>query len=156
MRTCLQAAAALMALATLGWTPRAEALQMELTRSQLCGISDAVVIGHVADMETMWAGDERGGLERRAAVSVERTLHGKAPLGLDLVLPGGELGEYRHWVEDVPHLKVGTRYMLFVEQTDTGWQVLGGESGAVPVLDTSTKGEPVEALAKSLGSCHAK
>lgn len=148
---------AVACVAAAALAPRAEALQLEVTRAELCRVSHAVVVGRVADIDTHWTVGELGGLERRVVLEVSHTLAGSAGRLIDVVLPGGELGDFTHRVEDVPTLKADGTYMLFLEQTDNGWYVLGGEQGAVPVMPRrGFKGEPLDAAIASLEGCHAK
>lgn len=146
--------AAVMAT-TLGWVPTSQAMQMELTRAELCRISDAVVVGEVTDIDTLWAATAEGGLERHAFLSIDTTLKGARSTGAVLVLPGGVLGDYVHWVEDVPELQKGTRYALFLEKTEGGFVVIGGEEGAIVMAtEKSWKGETVDHVRATLEGCH--
>lgn len=158
-RTGVLALAGLFALGALA--PRAHALQMELTRAELCSISHAVVLGQVSDSETLWAANGSGGIERRAFVDTYKVLRGeKAPM-YEVVLPGGQMGELRHWVEDVPNLEIGGQYMLFLARRSPdaggGWEVIGGEGGAVRVAPTGFgKGETIAEALSSLEGCNGR
>lgn len=141
----------------------ASALQMAVTRPQLCAVADAVVLGRVIDMETLWAATAEGGVERHAFVETFQVARGAPAATYEVVLPGGTIGKLRHWVEDVPKLEIDSAYMLFLARTPEGWQVIGGEAGAVPLFAPRPgddglfgKGEiPQDAIA-SLGACNAR
>lgn len=134
---------------------RSEAMQMEVTPSQLCGISDAVVIGDVVDIETAWAAGGSGGVERHVQIAVTDVARGSQQRSVSVLLPGGTIGQLHHFVEDVPELKFGQRYMLFLDQTEAGWQIIGGDAGAVPITTPqSWVGVSRETALSSLGGCH--
>ena len=54
---------ALVTLA-LGLPALSYAVQMKLTRPELCSISHHVVVGEVTDLTTQWASGNEGGIER--------------------------------------------------------------------------------------------
>lgn len=147
-------------VAALTLHPTAHALQMKLTRSDLCKVSDLVVVGTVAHQDTAWAATPEGGLERRTLVSASHTLRGAKVSQAEVLLPGGELNGFRHWVEDVPDLEIGATYLLFLGRTAEGWNVLGGDQGAVRVVTPGTvgfgDGEPLSAVLASVEGCHAR
>ena len=97
--------AALMA-ATLGGATTAHALQMKLTRTELCSVADTVAVVDIVDLETRWAAADNGGIERIAFADVTHAVRG-TDNSVQITLPGGTIGEVRHWVEDVPSLLVG-------------------------------------------------
>jgi hypothetical protein len=155
MRTRL--ALALGLTAVLAPLAPSEAMQLDVSRAELCRISDAVVVGDVVDVETVWAPGEAGGIEHHVRIAVEQVLVGAKSRTVDLVLPGGKLGDLRHWVEDVPELEDGERYLLFLHAKGTTFQVIGGDGGAVRVATPSHPlGESMEAHERDLEGCHAR
>lgn len=148
------AAVAVVALATAG---RSEAMQLPLTRAQLCALSATVVVARVAEVETHWAAGAEGGIERHALLDVERVVKGPTVAGATVLLPGGELENLRHWVEDVPELESDARYVLFLGKLGSAYEVLGGEAGAVQVAsETDWRGEAVDAVIASMEGCDAR
>ncbi|HMV68178.1 MAG TPA: hypothetical protein PKA64_15120 [Myxococcota bacterium] len=150
---------ALIAASVFLFAPRADALQMDLTRAELCRVSTAVVLGRVSDAETLWAANSNGGIERRVFVDTYKTLRGERAPMYEVVLPGGTMGELHHWVEDVPDLEVGAQYMLFLVrrpiEAGGGWDVIGGDGGAVQIAPHGFgKGETVTEAIASLEGCH--
>lgn len=144
--------AAALALAV---TPVAPAMQMDLTPAELCQVADAVVVGRVSDQETLWAAVPEGGLERRAFVDVSKVLRGPASKSVEVVLPGGRIGEFWHWVEDVPVLEQDAWYLLTLARTERGWETIGGERGAVRLaVSGSGQGVPVDHAIAALEGCH--
>jgi hypothetical protein len=150
---------ALAATLALVAGPRADAMQIELTRAELCALSTAVVYGTVTDLDTVWAEGAAGGIERRAFLSVERVVRGPRLSGAEIVLPGGTLGKQWTWVEDVPDLKPDATYVLFLGLRGDGstYEVLGGEAGALRVAPGGLgEGEPLDTIIRSLEACRAK
>ncbi len=146
-------AAGLLAL----WASPSEAMQLEVTRAQLCGVSAAVALVEVGEIETHWASGPDGGIERHALVEVQQVIKGAAPKGATIVLPGGEIENLRHWVEDVPELEVGARYVVFLNKLAEGYEVIGGEAGAIQVASaTDWRGEAVDDVIVSMEGCHAR
>jgi len=141
----------------LAWAAPVGAAQMNLTRGELCAVADLVVVGRVSDLETVWAAIAEGGLERRVLVNVGRTVRGAAPKSVEVVLPGGKMGEFWHWVEDVPSLEVDRTYLLLLSRTERGLEVIGGESGATEIATNgSWRGVSIDEALASLGGCDAR
>jgi hypothetical protein len=137
--------------------PSSYAAQQRVDRPTLCSISTAVVVAEVTSIETQWTAGERGGIERRAWLSVLQTAHGEPKDTLEIILPGGSIGEISQWVEDVPKLKLDTPYLLFLGTYQERLQIIGGDKGAIPIATkTGTTGEPLPEALKSLGGCRAR
>lgn len=142
-------------IAPLWLVGSAGALQLALTREQLCAMSDLVAVVELTGIEHRWATD--GGIERQADLTVQRVVHGPEVDDLSLVLPGGTMGELTLWIEDVPELVEHQPYLVLLKRHDTlGWTFLGGDGGAIPLaLADGHAGEPLQAALASLGSCDA-
>lgn len=133
----------------------ASAGQVAVPRDALCGIADTVALVSITHVETRWAAGD--GIERIARATVERVLRGDKRASFDVTLPGGTLGELTHWVEDVPKLAAGVRYVLFLDPAEKGWTVVGGEAGAVRIAsERSWRGEPIAPVLAELGGCLAR
>lgn len=133
------------------------AMQLELSRPELCGLAERVVIGEVTSGETLWAEGDTGGILRRVWLASERQLRGSGPDTVEIVLPGGTIGDVTHTVEDVPELDVDGRYLLFLSRNEAGsWQVIGGEQGAVRIQPPQGgDGERFVDALVSVGRCDA-
>lgn len=133
----------------------AEAVQIELSRPELCALSHHVVIGEVTDLETRWTTASGGGIERIVHVAVTDRIRGERTQSLEVTLPGGQIGDVGHWVEDVPRLMVNGRYLLFLATAmDGSLQVIGGEHGAVRITSPGARvGEPLERVRASVEVC---
>lgn len=146
-----------LALSALLASP-AHALQPEMTLGEVCEISDYVILGEVTSGETRWASHAPdGAIERIRWVRPIDVLRGRIQGTVEVVLPGGTMGELTHWVEDVPELLTNTQYVLFLYETDNGLQIIGGEQGAQRVARSATeKGMTLEAIRKELEVCRAR
>lgn len=151
MRRCLLPLALLLA------APLAQALQMDLTRPELCELSHQVVVGEVTDLETRWTDEVGGGIERVVHVAVADRIKGGRGDGdsVEVVLPGGEIDGLGHWVEDVPRLLVNGRYLLFLAPAlDGTLQVIGGDFGAVRITPEGSRiGETLDKATASVEVC---
>lgn len=136
----------------------AHALQPEMTLGELCEISDFVVTGEVTSGETRWASHApEGAIERIRWIKLDDVLRGGIQGTVEVVLPGGTMGDLTHWVEDVPVLMTNARYLLFLYEADGGLQVIGGEQGAVRIARTDTEqGASLERLRDELEDCRAR
>lgn len=149
----------LMSWALTAFLPySAQALQLEMSRGELCQYSDLVVVGEVTSGETRWASNApEGAIERLRWVHVDDVVRGQASGTLEVVLPGGTMGDLTHWVEDVPELMTNARYLLFLHEIDGGLQIIGGERGAVRIARSETEqGERLDALLEELEVCRAR
>ncbi len=144
--------------AALAATP-ALALQQELSRAELCSIADVVVIAEATSYEVVWDDGDDGAILTRVWLAPLKTVRGEEPETIELILPGGEIGDVRFTVEDTPERPtLDKRYLLFLRSgPDGAAKVLGGEAGAVRIADPGEdEGERyIEALA-SVGGCHAE
>lgn len=148
----------LLVLLALAWVPPASAAQMQLTRLELCELADVVVMAEVTSYEVVWDEGDDGGILTRVWFAPLADVTGAVPDTVELLLPGGKIGEVRHSVEDVPERpQLDKRYLLFLSRgADGSFSIVGGLAGAVRIADVGeNKGERyIEALA-SVGACHA-
>ena len=138
-------------------SPGTFAAQQRVDRPSLCSVAAAVVVAEVTTIETQWAAGERGGIERRAWLSVLKTAHGDPKDTLEIILPGGSMGQISQWVEDVPSLQLDRPYLLFLGTHQDRLHIIGGDQGAIPI--SMAPGSPGESMAEalnSLGGCRAK
>jgi len=148
----------LVGFSLLGALP-ALAMQLQVTRPQLCGISSAVVLAETTSSEVRWSTQAGGGIETVVWASVERTLHGDAPGTVQLMMPGGTIGDIGMGQSDTPELDIDRRYLLFVQQSGTDWKVIGGDQGAIllegGVAGVPGQGEATDLAVASVSACVA-
>jgi hypothetical protein len=136
--------------------PAGLAMQQQVDRPTLCSLAKLVVVAEPTTIETQWATGDRGGIERRAWLSVHQTVRGKAPDTIEIILPGGTMGEISQWVEDVPKLELDRPYLLFLGTHNERLLPIGGEQGAIPLaIAPNKRGEDLANALKSLGDCRA-
>lgn len=146
--------ACVLVLGSLAAAP-ARAMQVQLSRPELCARSGRVVIGEVTSAAAEWAEGRGGKIVTRADVLVSRTLVGRAG-DVEVLLPGGELGGLRYVVEDAATLVPDATYLLLLVEGAGGWQVQGGGQGAIMLSDAQGRVVATEAAAvASLGGCGA-
>ncbi len=130
------------------------AAQMRVNREQLCGVSDLVVLAEVTSGETRWATGPAGAIERVRWLHVHDLVRGATGDTIEVILPGGTIGGTGHWVEDVPELLGNTTYLLFLDAVGEGFQVIGGDQGAIRVARRpGERGEPVADVLASVEVC---
>lgn len=140
--------------AAVGFVPPSHAAQLELSRPELCAIAELVVLAEVTSGETRWADDESGGIERVRWLHVHEVVSGKAPSTVEVILPGGTMGDLTHWVEDVPELLSNATYLLFLSHVDGDLQVIGGDQGAVRIGTRDEQaGEPKQKALSTVEVC---
>ncbi len=106
--------------------------RMDLGVSDLREASDVRVLAEVTSSEVRWAEGPEGGLETVVWLA---PIDATRAVGEDLavVLPGGTLGDYVHWVEHVPRFELDRRYVLFLEERPQGPRIVAGDQGVLPV-----------------------
>jgi hypothetical protein len=131
---------------------------MELTRPELCSVSHKVVIGEVVNLHTQFTGSDNRSIERIVQVVVEDAVMGPIGKRVEVVLPGGMIGDQGHWVEDVPKLMVNGRYLLFIATAMDGKdKIVGGDQGAVRITaEGSRVGETLAEATASVEVCRAQ
>jgi hypothetical protein len=148
----------LLLVGLTAYSPESEALQLDLTREEICQVVPTVVVATVGDLETLWAPGIEGGLETRVWLSEISSIKGAGFAAGELVLPGGTLGELTHWVEDVPTLQLGQSYMFFLTTDLEGeTRLVGGARGAVMIRQQDNgPGELLDSALDSLGGCDVR
>jgi len=141
------------------------ASQMNVSRTELCGVSDLVVVAEVTSGETRWATGPAGSIERVRWLHVHDLVRGSTGDTIEVILPGGTIGATGQWVEDVPELLGNTTYLLFLDAiesttsspgkaSDSSFHVVGGEQGAIRVARRAgERGEPLADVLASVEMC---
>jgi hypothetical protein len=111
----------------------ASALQPANDLASRVQTADLIVLAEPVSSECVFVTGTDWLLETRVTLAPRETWKGEPPTELELVLPGGELGELGVIVEDVPTLTVGQPTVLLLADTPVGWVVVGGEAGAIDV-----------------------
>lgn len=127
---------ALLATLLFGTVQVAAAAVLPLTVDQLASRADAIVIAKVHSNKSRAGkgghGVERAGIVTDTRLQISRVLKGDRPKEFDLTQPGGELGDTRLLVSDLPEFSLGERCILFLN-SDGG--VVGGYQGKLEIVD---------------------
>jgi len=130
------------------------AAQHQVSRAELCEVSDLVVVAEVTSGETRWATGAAGAIERVRWLHVHDLVRGAAGETVEVLLPGGTIGATGQWVEDVPELLGNTTYLLFLDAVGASFQVIGGDQGAIRVARRpGERGEPLADVLASVEVC---
>ncbi len=84
----------------------------------LARAADAIVIGTVADLETVAGGD--GAIDTLVTIDVERAVKGRVGTRVTLKQAGGQIGERGLWIAGSPRFVRGERQMLFLSAARDG------------------------------------
>ena len=84
----------------------------------LARAADAIVIGTIADLETVAGGD--GAINTLVTIDVERAVKGRVGARVTLKQPGGLIGERGLWIAGSPRFVRGERQMLFLSAARDG------------------------------------
>lgn len=127
----------LVIASTVGCGPGAEALTVpsqsteglveKLTIEELTGRADSILVGEVTDI-TCYQEDE-GNIYTQVIVCVEQTIKGEAQGEVVIRVPGGEVDGLTLWVEDTPSFRLGERAVVFLEEGEGIFSVVGGFQG---------------------------
>lgn len=127
------------------------ALQLAIDRPTLCAHASAAIVGEVTSRQSQWSQGPIGGIETLFDISVERVVHGQAPVDLSVMVPGGNVDGIHQNVEDSAPLQIDRRYLLLIKLGEDGrYTVFGGQQGAF--LFPREPQQEAEILA-TLGAC---
>jgi hypothetical protein len=146
--------AVLLLLAVLLAAPVAHGMQLAISRQRLCQAADFVAVAEVTSAEVLWTEGAVGGLQTRTWLATDAAVRGDAPDTLELVMPGGRIGELEQHVEHAPRFELDRRYLVFLRAgSDGAMSPLGGEQGVVLL---GQGGEDEAAALATLGACGAR
>ena len=109
--------AALSALVAVAATARATTF-VGVTDRNLARAADAIVIGTVAEMETVAGRD--GTISTLVTIDVEQTVKGQVERRITLREPGGRIGGRTLWIAGAPRFAPGERQLLFLSAAADG------------------------------------
>ena len=146
----------LAAALTLGLAAPVAAIEVQLTRQDLCKMSDAVVLAEVTSSEVRWAKD--GTIETRFWLATERVLYGGLGDTIETVVPGGTIGDSSYHRSSVPELKVDHRFLIFAQKLGGDRVQIPGSQGAVLLEGGAAggQGEATRSVIESLEGCRVR
>lgn len=127
IRRLLLAVSLLMGLAAVSVASAATVRQLSI--KQLTSAAQLILRGRVEAAPAAWHG---GRIFRSARIDTAQVLKGplKAGQPVEVLLPGGVVGDVGQWVPGAPDLKAGEEVLLYLEKRPLGWVVVGFYQGA--------------------------
>jgi hypothetical protein len=136
-----------------GWTAGpAWAERQPVALPALCARASLVVVAEATTVEGRWRAGEPGGIESVVTFAVTRTVRGRAPDWLSVVVPGGRVGRLTERVSEAAEFRTDARYLLLLTSDGSDWRLEGGVDGVVPV--PWAEGAEAAAIGR-LGACRA-
>jgi hypothetical protein len=108
MRSTLIAVFVVWMCASVGTTSLIETDLTEISRE-----ARAIALGRVVAVDGRWTGDRRR-IETLVTLEAESYLKGALGAEVQFLVPGGQLGRYRHLVVGAPQFTVGQRIVVFL------------------------------------------
>lgn len=107
----------------------------KLTVEELTDRADSILIGRVTDIACYHEGE--GNIYTQVTLSVEQTIKGEVKETVNVRVPGGELNGQTLWVEDAPSFQMGERVVVFLEEREGTFTVVGGFQGKFTIDDNN-------------------
>lgn len=131
----------------------AQAAELPVTPSDLCGVSDVVVVAEATSDESFWVSGPQGRIATRTWLSTHAVVRGEVGDTVEVVAPGGQVGEFRLWVEHAPELTLDRTWLLFLVRDGDALAPVPGTS-AIPVRMHGA--EPGIAVEEALQVCDGR
>lgn len=97
----------------------------QLTLDELAARAESILVGEVTDI----ASYKEANIYTLVTLSVEQTIKGETGGQVTIRLPGGEVDGLGLQVEDVPSFESGERAVVFLEEGEGIFSVVGGFQG---------------------------
>lgn len=147
-------------LPTLPWIflaswafPRAAAVSLPMTPSELCRRADRIVLAEATTAETYWGDD--GLIRTRTWFTVVADLKEAGPRSetVEIDLPGGRMGDLA-LVPDVPTFVADHAYLLHLTVLPSGGTILTSLRGVVAIASPREAAPALSAKVKEV--CHGR
>jgi len=99
-------------------------------KSYITQTADYIIEGTVEKVESRW-NQERTGIFTYTELAIEKCVKG-APFAenkIQIVTPGGAVGEISQWVEDQPIFHEGKRVRIYLEEVNGEFYIVCGQFG---------------------------
>jgi len=99
-------------------------------RNYISNIADYIIEGTVVKVESKWDEDQTS-IFTYSNLSIEKYVKG-TPLGnseLQIVTPGGTVGDISQWVEDQPVLHEGKRVRIYLQENNGEFSIVCAQFG---------------------------
>jgi hypothetical protein len=142
-------AVALTATLSFFFLAPASGQTLRISLDALSEASDAVVVGRTLRTESFW-NDDRSSILTRVVIGVDESLAGMAGAEQELIVPGGQVGEYLQEVSDMPFFSEGEEVVVFLTQHASGVTIVtGGWQGKLEIVR-----DPETGARRVLGGAH--
>jgi hypothetical protein len=111
-------------LVSAGSLPLLASTALRLTFEQLVTEADRVVEATLAESSSEWASDRRR-IYTTFTFDADNNIAGKGPRRFKVVQPGGRVGRWTQIVHGYPRFKQGDRVVLFLEEVNREYRVVG-------------------------------
>jgi hypothetical protein len=108
----------------------------KLTVEELTARADSILVGEVTDI--VCHQESEGNIYTQVTLAVEQTIKGQKKEAVNLSVPGGELNGQTLWVEDAPSFQRGERVVVFLEEREGIFTVVGGFQGKFTIDNNNT------------------
>jgi hypothetical protein len=110
----------------------------KLTVEELASRADSILVGEVTDIACYEEGE--GNIYTLVTLRVEQTIKGETEEVVNVRVPGGELNGQAMWVEDAPSFQMGEGVVVFLEEREGIFTVVGGFQGKFTIDNNNMVG----------------
>lgn len=111
----------------------------QLTLEQLVMGADCIVVGTVTDMINH-PDAQHGSINTLVTLSAEDWIKGSSEGQIVITVPSGEMDGGWLWVEDAPSFQSGERAVVFLEESEGVFSVVGGFQGKFSIDENNMVG----------------
>ena len=124
----------------LTFAPVSHAQYKRTTIESLTAVSNAVVVAKTVKTESFWNADKTA-IMTRVTLQVSDRLRGTSAGQTEIIVPGGQIGNYIHEVSDMPSFEKDDESVVFVERHRSGVNIVaGGLMGKLPIHEDRLTG----------------
>lgn len=147
----------------LTFSGQGNALMLKMSLNDLTDGADTVVVATVLSTESRW-NSNNSAVYTLVTVEVEENYKGETRGTINVIIPGGTVGDNLEWVSDTPDLKTGDRSVLFLnELTDEQlaekkpgisspvYEVFGWYQGKLDIVNDTAGGVQLNTLKGLVG-----
>ena len=99
----------------------------KLTLDELTARAESILVAEVGEIACYK--DDEGNIYTLVTLSIEQNIKGETQQEVVIRIPGGELNGQTLWVEDAPSFQLGERTVVFLEECEGTFSVVGGFQG---------------------------
>ena len=111
----------------------------KLTIEQLAARANSILVGEVTNIACYQEG--KGNIYTLVTLAVEQTIKGEAEGEVVIRVPGGEVGGIVMMVTDTPSFRLGEGAVVFLDNDEGTFTVVGGFQGKFPVDENNMVGD---------------